>query len=233
MPSPAEAVSKPSAPRSVTASPTAGGARVSWQKPETKGGCRIKRYKVAVKRGSMTVKRKSLGPGARSTSFSGLTPRTAHTVVVRAKNCRKLGHARTRTFVPRLAGVAPMGDTAKGTYWLPGGLGQTGIHYEIWKFDPVSHSVMAIKRDVYQHYGNIIGWAFSYGTSYVYVPTGRNSLFLKQDQTTTIGPSTHSFVIQSYDATLDIVTFSYDGHQLQMGGCRNPGVQANIPWLCL
>ncbi len=138
---------RPSAPRTVSATGAAGSVSVSWGPPADDGGAAILGYRVDLYRGSSRVDRKNVAASARSASFAGLAADTAYQVRVSAQNSVGRGpeataSARTDRPAPRRPGApgvvgAVVDVDSIGVVWSPpaddGGAAVTGYRVDLYR----------------------------------------------------------------------------------------------------
>ncbi len=90
-------VGTPSVPRSVSATPQSGGAKVKWTAPATTNGSNVTGYVVSVYSGGVLVKTVTFNSTATTQSVTGLTKGTKYTFTVAAKNANGTGVASPMT----------------------------------------------------------------------------------------------------------------------------------------
>lgn len=135
----AEAATKPSAPRSVKATPGNGSVKITWRAPASSGGARIDKY--AVQRWAPSTERwltvKTTSGSARSWTNTGRTNGVKYFYRVRAHNRRGWGPVSKQvSATPRTVPTAPRfleADTyssALGAFWsTPASTGGAAIDY--------------------------------------------------------------------------------------------------------
>jgi alpha-tubulin suppressor-like RCC1 family protein len=147
------AVTGPSAPTNVTATPGNAQAVIKWGPPTSNGGSAITGYVVTLAAGTEVHTTPQLPASARSTTVTGLTNGREYTVTVYATNAGSQGTSSNPIFVtPRTTPGVPTsvtcqpGNTTVDLSWLPPSSdgGSVITRYEVFTSDGIQRATVNV-----------------------------------------------------------------------------------------